>query len=132
MVSANESVEELLRSAEEHVNTQNVVSDKEESWLGPADEPADEDALAMLSKLTEKLAMLEQNTQALDADTLSLTVQLVEEQEDFKASRERAQKQIDSYRELDSDCTRWLGSARVNSHPCNPALVTLPDPHPPF
>ena len=69
-------------------------------------EAADEDASEMLSKLTEKLALLEQNTSELDADTLSLTVQLVEEQEDFKASRERAQQKIDQFRELDSDTTR--------------------------
>lgn len=69
-------------------------------------EAADEEASEMLSKLTEKLALLEQNTSELDADTLSLTVQLVEEQEDFKASRERAQQKIDQFRELDSDTTR--------------------------
>ena len=104
MVSANQAVEDLLAEAEQHLSMRpnHSISETKE----PPMEAADEEASEMLSKLTEKLALLEQNTSELDADTLSLTVQLVEEQEDFKASRERAQQKIDQFRELDSDTTR--------------------------
>ena len=117
MVSANESIEALLQEAEQHINgRQNADVIREETKESAEEEPADAEALAMLSSLTEKLAQLEQNTSELDADTLSLTAQLLEEEEDFKASRVRAQEKIDQFRELDSDVTRYLPAATWPLH----------------
>merc|ERR1712078_901247 len=62
--------------------------------------------MGMLESLSLKIAQLEASTDELNSDSFGLLEQLETERLDFEMSRKRAQRSIDSYRELESQETQ--------------------------